>query len=62
MVFGVFCNAFYLSHVILVSPKHSNYMVFWCNSRRNHANWQSKTSWRLVKIIGRPSMKIQEAS
>jgi hypothetical protein len=35
--------------------------VFWCHLRRNHANRQIKTSWRLVKILGRPWMKIQEA-
>jgi len=29
---------FYLNNVILFFPKHNNYMVFWCNSRRNHAN------------------------
>jgi len=39
-----------MSYVILLFPKHSNSRVFWCNSRRNHANWQCKTSkdlWRL---------------
>jgi len=62
MVFGTFCNVLYLSHVILVFPKHNSFRVFWCNSRRNHANRQNKTSWRLVKILGRAWMKIQEAS
>jgi len=36
--------------------------VFWCNSRRNHANRQSKTSWRVLKTLGRPWMKIQKVS
>jgi len=27
-----------LSYVILFLTKHSNSRVFWCNSRRNHAN------------------------
>jgi len=50
MVFGTFVMFSILSHVILVFPKHSNFRMFWCNSRRNHANRKSKTIedlWRL---------------
>jgi len=30
--------------IIICFQKHSNYRVFWCNSRRNQANQKSKTS------------------
>jgi len=35
--------------VILVFPKHSNFVGFWSNSRRNHTNRQIKNNWRIVK-------------
>jgi len=49
MIFRTFSNVFISIHVILVFPKHINSKVFWCNLRRNHANRQSKASWRFVK-------------
>jgi len=50
MISRIFLKFSILSHVVLLFPKHSNSMVFWCNSRRNHTNRQSKTFddlWRL---------------
>jgi len=42
IIFGTFCNVFYLSRIIILFPKHINYRVLWCNLRRNHANRHSK--------------------
>jgi len=51
MVFRTFYNIFISSHVILVFPKHNHSTVFWCISRRNHANRQSKASSRFEKTM-----------
>jgi len=53
---GLRSFAFYYSRNIAIIR------CFLCNSRRNHANQQSKNIRRLVTTLGRSRMKIQEVS
>jgi len=38
---------FIFEYVIIFFPEHTNSRVFWCNSKRNHANRQNKTSEKI---------------
>jgi hypothetical protein len=51
-----------LKYVVLFFLKHSNFMVFRCNSRRNRANRQIKTSEDLWRPWKDERSEIQEAS
>jgi len=43
LIISRYCNVFYIWVCNSILSKHSNFRVFWCNSRRNHANRQNKT-------------------
>jgi len=53
---------FIFESAILLFPKHSYFRVFWCNSRRNHANRQNKTSEDLWRPWEDERTNIQQAS
>jgi len=47
--FGTFVMFSIFESITIVFTKQSNFRVFWSNSRRNHANQQSKNIRKFVQ-------------